>query len=191
MCTHLALRLRTDPAVSVTAHPSLRAPIHVFSTHYDHKGVVARAKSSDLIVEQASIARRQSRKFTGLEPLIVLAGDLNSPREEQGWQVSLCRPTNYGRRTRSDHCTPLPRLEYRIWSRAITECHHRAPSAELLSPSMICNWPILLATGCPIGQTTQQAVKMIRRPRESRHLRRGAASCLRTMGLRRPSLTGP
>ncbi|PWN19375.1 hypothetical protein BCV69DRAFT_284008 [Microstroma glucosiphilum] len=127
MCTHLALKLRTDAAVSSNAHPSLRAPIHVFSTHYDHKGVVARAKSSDLIVEKANVARRHSRRTTGLEPLVLLAGDLNSPREEQGWQnlvkghhgvpsqssflgspfsfydLQLANPTRYGLPYRTDY----------------------------------------------------------------------------------------
>lgn len=79
MCTHVTLRI-----------PGTKQVIHVFSTHYDHKGVVARAKSSELIVQKAQEAAQATRDIQGSEgeePLIVLIGDLNSPRNEDGWKV--------------------------------------------------------------------------------------------------------
>lgn len=87
MCTHVALR-PLSPASTTTGSTAISpyAPIHIFSTHYDHKGVIARAESSKLIRSRAKEARDLSKSITGQEPLILLAGDLNSPREEQGWQ---------------------------------------------------------------------------------------------------------
>ncbi|CAO1631814.1 unnamed protein product [Sympodiomycopsis kandeliae] len=80
MCTHVALRYRNDPKAQ---------PIHVFSTHYDHLGHVARAKSSELVLSRVNKVRRsikQRLQDQDIEPLILLGGDLNSPREERGWQ---------------------------------------------------------------------------------------------------------
>lgn len=94
MCTHIALCLRSstgcdDQHDSGTDAKSL--PIHIFSTNYDHLGHVARAKSSELILKRADEARMQVKKAFNddqVEPLILLGGDLNSPRNERGWQVS-------------------------------------------------------------------------------------------------------
>lgn len=89
MCTHVALRLRSHSKSSKPSAKSL--PIHIFSTHYDHLGHVARAKSSQLILQRANDARQHVKhvlKDDALEPLVLLGGDLNSPREEKGWQVS-------------------------------------------------------------------------------------------------------
>ncbi|SPO21297.1 uncharacterized protein UTRI_00774 [Ustilago trichophora] len=84
MCTHVSLRLLATGEI-----------IHVFSTHYDHQGVIARAKSSELIVKRARAASAHTRAFyqtrssqTHLfEPLVVLIGDLNSPRNEGSWST--------------------------------------------------------------------------------------------------------
>lgn len=84
MCTHVSLRLRAT-----------HETIHVFSTHYDHQGIVARAKSSELIVERARRASASTRAFYQAnspalaleEPLVVLIGDLNSPRNEGSWST--------------------------------------------------------------------------------------------------------
>ncbi|SPO20377.1 uncharacterized protein UTRI_00774_B [Ustilago trichophora] len=84
MCTHVSLRLLAT-----------REIIHVFSTHYDHQGVVARSKSSELIVKRARAASAHTRAFYQTqsfqshlsEPLVVLIGDLNSPRNEGSWST--------------------------------------------------------------------------------------------------------
>nr|CDI51615.1 conserved hypothetical protein [Melanopsichium pennsylvanicum 4] len=84
MCTHVSLRLLATDEV-----------IHVFSTHYDHQGVVARAKSSELIVDRARKASENTKAFYKTqsfpnqleEPLVVLIGDLNSPRNEGSWST--------------------------------------------------------------------------------------------------------
>ncbi|PWY97558.1 hypothetical protein BCV70DRAFT_166703 [Testicularia cyperi] len=86
MCTHVSLKLHATGEI-----------VHVFSTHYDHKGVLARAKSSELIVERARAAsahtkkvlaeRKARRQSETEEPLIVLIGDLNSPRNEGSWST--------------------------------------------------------------------------------------------------------
>lgn len=88
MCTHVSLRLLAT-----------REIVHVFSTHYDHQGVRARAKSSELIVKRARAAAAHTKRFylsqpptqsqsQGLEePLVVLIGDLNSPRNEGSWST--------------------------------------------------------------------------------------------------------
>lgn len=84
MCTHVSLRLLATDEI-----------IHVFSTHYDHQGVVARSKSSELIVERARKASARTKAFYTLrksppsqsEPLVVLIGDLNSPRNEGSWST--------------------------------------------------------------------------------------------------------
>ncbi|CAO1632434.1 unnamed protein product [Jaminaea pallidilutea] len=83
MCTHVALRFKASKGEGAAA--PYDAPIHVFSTHYDHQGQIARAESSKLIRRKADEARKQSKAVTGMEPLIIAAGDLNSPREEDGW----------------------------------------------------------------------------------------------------------
>lgn len=92
MCTHVALQWRQDAASSTSP------PMHIFSTHYDHLGRVARAKSSELVLRKADEARRRTQEVIGsrqnddhtnVEPLILLGGDLNSPREENGWQVRM------------------------------------------------------------------------------------------------------
>lgn len=84
MCTHVSLRLLATGDI-----------VHVFSTHYDHQGVVARAKSSELIVDRARKASAHTRAFyeaqastsSLTEPLVVLIGDLNSPRNEASWST--------------------------------------------------------------------------------------------------------
>ncbi|CBQ68106.1 conserved hypothetical protein [Sporisorium reilianum SRZ2] len=83
MCTHVSLRLRATHEI-----------IHVFSTHYDHQGIVARAKSSELILDRARNASAHTRAFYTSsspqqlgEPLVVLIGDLNSPRNEGSWST--------------------------------------------------------------------------------------------------------
>lgn len=90
MCTHVSLKLLATDEI-----------VHVFSTHYDHQGVQARAKSSELIVERARRASVYTKSFYAsqpsssqkklAEPLIVLIGDLNSPRNEGSWST-LCSP---------------------------------------------------------------------------------------------------
>ncbi|CAO1615696.1 unnamed protein product [Parajaminaea phylloscopi] len=89
MCTHVALRL-SSPTGSVDDIASpYTLPIHIFSTHYDHRGVLARAKSSELLVAKARASRLASKKAIarpGAEPLMLIGGDLNSPREEEGWK---------------------------------------------------------------------------------------------------------
>ncbi|TKY90916.1 hypothetical protein EX895_000914 [Sporisorium graminicola] len=104
MCTHVSLRLLAT-----------REIIHVFSTHYDHQGVVARAKSSELIVERARNASAHTRSFYATlspprqqqlsDPLVVLIGDLNSPRNEGSWST-LVSP-HYGLRANSSGATFL------------------------------------------------------------------------------------
>ncbi|KAN0060207.1 hypothetical protein ACQY0O_007536 [Thecaphora frezii] len=81
MCTHVSLRILETGEV-----------VHVFSTHYDDRGVVARVESSRLILERAKKAARRTQRWmraNGLdeaeEPLMVLLGDLNSPRSEASW----------------------------------------------------------------------------------------------------------
>ncbi|SOV01370.1 uncharacterized protein UDID_01052 [Ustilago sp. UG-2017a] len=86
MCTHVSLKLLGTGEI-----------VHVFSTHYDHQGVQSRAKSSELIVERArqasahTKAHYSSQASSSLkpleEPLIVLIGDLNSPRNEGSWST--------------------------------------------------------------------------------------------------------
>lgn len=76
MCTHVSLRLLAT-----------REVVHVFSTHYDHQGVVARAKSSELLVQRARRASAHTKSVLGQEPLVVLIGDLNSPRNEASWST--------------------------------------------------------------------------------------------------------
>ncbi|KWU41617.1 hypothetical protein RHOSPDRAFT_11796, partial [Rhodotorula sp. JG-1b] len=61
--------------------PSLtaaRTDLIVANTHWDDRGLVAREKSAELILE---LVREQE------EPLVVLLGDLNSPAEEAGYRV--------------------------------------------------------------------------------------------------------
>lgn len=101
MCTHVSLRLLAT-----------REIVHVFSTHYDHQGVVARAKSSELIVDRARKASAHAKAFyssssqTQLsEPLVVLIGDLNSPRNEGSWST-LVSP-HYGLTANSSGATFL------------------------------------------------------------------------------------
>lgn len=77
MCTHVALQ----PSSSTDQL------IHVFSTHYDHLGESARAESSKLILRKAREAVERTKETTGLDPLVLLMGDLNSPRHERGWKV--------------------------------------------------------------------------------------------------------
>lgn len=62
MCTHVALRIKGTQQI-----------IHVFSTHYDHLGVQARAKSSELVVRRARQAAAWSRSVQGdaSEPALV------------------------------------------------------------------------------------------------------------------------
>uniref|UniRef100_V5GKY6 Endonuclease/exonuclease/phosphatase domain-containing protein n=2 Tax=Kalmanozyma brasiliensis (strain GHG001) TaxID=1365824 RepID=V5GKY6_KALBG len=76
MCTHVSLRLLATGEI-----------IHVFSTHYDHQGVVARAKSSELIVDRARRAAKHTKSMLREQPLVVLIGDLNSPRNEGSWST--------------------------------------------------------------------------------------------------------
>lgn len=76
MCTHVSLRLLATGEI-----------LHVFSTHYDHQGVTARAKSSELILQRARLATAHTKTLTSREPLVVLIGDLNSPRNEGSWST--------------------------------------------------------------------------------------------------------
>lgn len=86
MCTHVSLRFRATGEI-----------IHVFSTHYDHQGVLARAKSSELILHRARLASAHTQQFYRShphlhfqplsDPLVVLIGDLNSPRNEGSWST--------------------------------------------------------------------------------------------------------
>lgn len=95
MCTHVSLRLLATHEI-----------IHIFSTHYDHQGVVARAKSSELIVDRARAASEHTRTFSSSsEPLVVLIGDLNSPRNEGSWST-LVSP-HYGLEANSSGATFL------------------------------------------------------------------------------------
>ncbi|PWN54427.1 hypothetical protein IE53DRAFT_308337 [Violaceomyces palustris] len=84
MCTHVSLRSIETGEI-----------LHVFSTHYDHMGVLAREKSSELLVKRAREAVRSTNAWISLpaqslseaEPLVILIGDLNSPRNEKGWKT--------------------------------------------------------------------------------------------------------
>ncbi|EPQ29197.1 uncharacterized protein PFL1_03484 [Pseudozyma flocculosa PF-1] len=87
MCTHVALRIRDTGEL-----------VHVFSTHYDNAGVVARSESSKLILRRAQQAADKTKQWQRrhhpagsdkaddvAEPLVILVGDLNSPRNEGSW----------------------------------------------------------------------------------------------------------
>lgn len=52
----------------------------VLNTHWDDKGVVARAESAKLI-------RARAASLAGSGNLVVLTGDLNSPATEKGYQI--------------------------------------------------------------------------------------------------------
>ncbi|CAD6889195.1 unnamed protein product [Tilletia laevis] len=80
MCTHLALR-----AIDSTQ------TIHLFSTHFDDQGVVARAQSALLLRGKANEAYQDTVNFQKgrqdiEQPLVILMGDFNSPRAEQAWR---------------------------------------------------------------------------------------------------------
>lgn len=74
MCTHVALQCKQSGQI-----------IHVFSTHYDDRGLKAREESSKLIRQRAAHVASKAAEAES-HPLIILFGDLNSPRSEQGWQ---------------------------------------------------------------------------------------------------------
>lgn len=60
----------------------------VLNTHWDDRGIVARAESAALIlklVEEEVLAPMRAKEAP--EPLVVLLGDLNSVAEEKGYQV--------------------------------------------------------------------------------------------------------
>jgi hypothetical protein len=66
MCTHVALRLRQSP----------RQILHAINCHYDHKGLLARAESSKIVLRKAREAVQWSRQMQGAEgeePLVRFA----------------------------------------------------------------------------------------------------------------------
>lgn len=143
MCTHLALKLKRDETEQV---------IHIFSTHYDHKGMVAREKSSELIVRKAQEVVDNGKKLVQdrkkqVEPLVVLIGDLNSPRNEMGWQVSRrlsCRGVAALART-----DEFPSSLLRTSSLESTVYH--LDHLDQLSPSSMQVFPCHLALPLPIS----------------------------------------
>ncbi|KAK0562979.1 hypothetical protein OC844_002438 [Tilletia horrida] len=84
ICTHLALRLRQ--ATAAPGDDEQQQIIHLFSTHFDDGGVLARAQSAHLIRQRANEAHRSTLRSQAHEPLVLLMGDFNSPREEQAWR---------------------------------------------------------------------------------------------------------
>ncbi|KAL9934035.1 hypothetical protein V8E36_007117 [Tilletia maclaganii] len=91
ICTHLALRFRGANGSSGESQI-----IHLFSTHFDDGGVVARAESAKLIRARANQAYQKTLAFSNgqNEPLVVLMGDFNSPRVERAWRSIVAG--NYG-----------------------------------------------------------------------------------------------
>ncbi|KAK0549031.1 hypothetical protein OC846_004254 [Tilletia horrida] len=78
MCTHLALRAFGSGQI-----------IHLFSTHFDDQGQLARAESAKLIRRRANDALASTlhhQAGSGEDPLVILMGDFNSPREELAWR---------------------------------------------------------------------------------------------------------
>jgi endonuclease/exonuclease/phosphatase family metal-dependent hydrolase len=64
------------------------ADLVVLNTHWDDRGIVARAESAALILKliQEEVLEPY-RVRNAAEPLVVLLGDLNSVAEEKGYQV--------------------------------------------------------------------------------------------------------
>ena len=54
--------------------------------HFDHMGIVARAKSSEVILSKLR-PHMMHWNDVGQPPLVMVMGDLNSPPEEEGYQV--------------------------------------------------------------------------------------------------------
>ncbi|GAA6062443.1 hypothetical protein JCM10212_003317 [Sporobolomyces blumeae] len=60
----------------------------VANTHWDDRGLVARTESAKLILDLVmGEAKQNGTTDAGVVPLVVLVGDLNSPAEEEGYQV--------------------------------------------------------------------------------------------------------
>ncbi|KAE8230331.1 hypothetical protein CF326_g4671 [Tilletia indica] len=111
MCTHLALRKIGSTQI-----------IHLFSTHFDDQGIIARAQSAILLRAKANEAYRntvnvQKGRQDAEEPLVMLMGDFNSPREEQAWRslvagkydIPASEATSHSHFSKSS--TPLPFLD--------------------------------------------------------------------------------
>jgi len=69
ICTYGKFRLKNSGTV-----------IHVFNTHFDHMGVVARTMSAKLILKKIG-------EFAGRNSILVVMGDLNCPPESEPVQV--------------------------------------------------------------------------------------------------------
>ncbi|GAA6050038.1 hypothetical protein JCM3770_001927 [Rhodotorula araucariae] len=63
------------------------AEVLVANTHWDDRGVRAREESAMLIRTLVEEELSRGAEAEGTEPLVVLLGDLNSPDEEEGYQL--------------------------------------------------------------------------------------------------------
>lgn len=73
-------------AYTSTKRKSHGEEFYVLNTHYDHIGIVARQKSSELILNVLSKITK-SKTVHGRAPLVIVMGDLNSPANEEGYQT--------------------------------------------------------------------------------------------------------
>ncbi|KZT57835.1 hypothetical protein CALCODRAFT_482833 [Calocera cornea HHB12733] len=87
MCTLVSLLDLTHPSAA-TSNPEASAVFHVANTHYDDRGVVARAQSSLLIRKKLPevVSAVEGRNAVRGEGLVLLLGDFNSPEEEEGYK---------------------------------------------------------------------------------------------------------
>ncbi|GAA5893131.1 endonuclease/exonuclease/phosphatase family protein [Sporobolomyces salmoneus] len=78
--------------ITIAILKDLDAPVQeeiiVANTHWDDRGLEARTQSAKLIRELLEKeVGNVTREENGREPLVILMGDLNSPAEEEGYQV--------------------------------------------------------------------------------------------------------
>lgn len=92
MATLVKLRWRTpsqqdkDKEVNADKKKHKEGEIfYVLNTHYDHMGLKAREQSSKLILYKLKPLMKEY--INGKPPLIIMTGDLNSPPDEEGYQV--------------------------------------------------------------------------------------------------------
>jgi len=114
----------------------------VLNTHYDDRGILARKKSSELIVAKLNDLMTNKGHGGAHNKLVIVLGDLNSPADEDGYQV--LTGNRYGtehRPPKSDR-TPITFLDSR-------HALIRRSSADSTAPTSESN---SLDLGAPFGE---------------------------------------
>ena len=108
--------------------------IFVLNTHFDDRGRISRQKASEIILEK--LRPIMNTIVSGKSPLVVVMGDLNSPANEEGYQVLTGH--RYVRGRQADPNTFLD-SRHAMLNRTSSSCLSLAAQNPLLSRSYGCN----------------------------------------------------